>query len=46
MKSITKNQIKLFHNFVLDIKFEFKLWNWIYNFIEFIQIPTNFWSLN
>jgi hypothetical protein len=25
--------------------FEFKLWNWIYNFIKFIQIPTNFSSL-
>jgi hypothetical protein len=22
--------------------FEIKLWNWFYNFIEFIQFPMNF----
>jgi hypothetical protein len=28
------------------MKFEFKLWNWIYNFIEYNQVPINFRSLN
>jgi hypothetical protein len=38
--------MKLFYNFISLIKFEFKLWNWIYNFIEYNQVPMNFRSLN
>jgi hypothetical protein len=42
IKSVINNFIKLFYNFISEIKFEFKLWYWIYNFIEFIWITTNF----
>jgi hypothetical protein len=38
--------MKLFYNFISEIMFEFKLLNWIYNFIAFNQVPMNFICLN
>jgi hypothetical protein len=43
---------KIFYNFISEIKFEFKIWNRIYNFIEFNQVCTIsrssnlIWNLN